>query len=115
MEFLHSFLRCHFTGKPVLASLNVGCFLRLGIMRIAFFEPLDLTILWVGGGRVGWGGGSRGGSPASKTALKEYSPNLTITVTFYTLHSYLLHLIESPDVAEQSVHSLSVTTKNTVG
>ena len=29
MEFLRSFLRGHFAGKPVLASCNVGCFLRL--------------------------------------------------------------------------------------
>ena len=27
MEFLHLFLRCHFAGKPVKASQNVGCFL----------------------------------------------------------------------------------------
>ena len=29
MEFLCSFLRRHFAGKPVVASPNVGCFLRL--------------------------------------------------------------------------------------
>ena len=29
MEFLHSFLRRHLAGKPVVASPNVGCFLRL--------------------------------------------------------------------------------------
>ena len=29
MEFLRQFLRGHFAGKPVVASLNVGCFLRL--------------------------------------------------------------------------------------
>ena len=29
MEFLYSFLRRHFAGKPVAASRNVGCFLRL--------------------------------------------------------------------------------------
>ena len=29
MEFLRSFLRLHWTGKPVVASPNVGCFLRL--------------------------------------------------------------------------------------
>ena len=29
MEFLRSFLRCHLAGKPVAASPNVGCFLRL--------------------------------------------------------------------------------------
>ena len=29
MEFLRSFLRLHFAGKPLVASRNVGCFLRL--------------------------------------------------------------------------------------
>ena len=29
MEFLHSFLRCHFAGKPLVALQNVVCFLRL--------------------------------------------------------------------------------------
>ena len=29
MEFLWSFLRFHFTGKPGVVSRNVGCFLRL--------------------------------------------------------------------------------------
>ena len=29
MEFLRSFLRSHLAGKPVVASPNVGCFLRL--------------------------------------------------------------------------------------
>ena len=29
MEFLRSFLRRHFAGKPVVALPNVGCFLRL--------------------------------------------------------------------------------------
>ena len=29
IEFLRPFLRGHFAGKPVVASLNVGCFLRL--------------------------------------------------------------------------------------
>ena len=29
MEFLRSFLRRHFAGKPVVVSPNVGCFLRL--------------------------------------------------------------------------------------
>ena len=28
-EFLRSFLRRHLSGKPVVASANVGCFLRL--------------------------------------------------------------------------------------
>ena len=30
MEFLCSFLRRHFTGKPVVASQYVGCLLKLG-------------------------------------------------------------------------------------
>ena len=29
MKFLQSFLRRHFTGKPVVVPWNVGCFLRL--------------------------------------------------------------------------------------
>ena len=29
MEFLRSFLRRYLAGKPVVASPNVGCFLRL--------------------------------------------------------------------------------------
>ena len=29
MEFLRSFLRRHLAGKPVVASPNIGCFLRL--------------------------------------------------------------------------------------
>jgi len=29
MEFLRPFLRGHFAGKPVVASRNFGCFLRL--------------------------------------------------------------------------------------
>ena len=43
MEFLHSFLRCHFAGKPV-ASRNVGCSLRLpkkGVLKVldnVFFQ-----------------------------------------------------------------------------
>ena len=34
MEFLSSFLRRHFAGKPVVASRNVGCFLRLEFERL---------------------------------------------------------------------------------
>ena len=33
MEFLRSFLRRHFAGKPVVASRNVGCFLRLPLVK----------------------------------------------------------------------------------
>ena len=32
MEFLRSGLRRHLAGKPVVASPNVGCFLRLRII-----------------------------------------------------------------------------------
>ena len=34
MEFLRSFLRRHFGGKPVLALRNVGCFLRLWTVKL---------------------------------------------------------------------------------
>ena len=48
MEFLHLFLGRHFLGKPVVASLNVGCFLRLGVWWVALISCLDalLTICW---------------------------------------------------------------------
>ena len=35
MEFLHSFLWRHFTGKPVVVSQNVGWFLRLSINKLS--------------------------------------------------------------------------------
>ena len=34
MEFLRSFLRRLLVGKPVVASPNVGCFLRLYIFKV---------------------------------------------------------------------------------
>ena len=34
MEFRRSFLRRHFAGKPILASRNVGCFLKLAITQL---------------------------------------------------------------------------------
>ena len=37
MEFLHSFLRRHLAGKPVVASPNVGCF--------TFSQAMDLNNL----------------------------------------------------------------------
>ena len=53
MEFLRSFLRRHLAGKPMIASLNVGCFLRLTKMLIWCFylivlQKCDhiLTELW---------------------------------------------------------------------
>ena len=43
MELLRSFLRRHLAGKPVVASPNVGCFLRLQIHN----KLIDK--IWVGG------------------------------------------------------------------
>ena len=43
MEFLWSFLRCHFTGKPGVVSRNVGCFLRL--LKVAFNILSNVEIL----------------------------------------------------------------------
>ena len=40
MEFLRSFLRRHFPGKPVETSPNVGCFLRLDT-RAQMYEYND--------------------------------------------------------------------------
>ena len=34
MEFMCSFLRCHFMRKPVVVSKNVGCFLSLFILLV---------------------------------------------------------------------------------
>ena len=34
MEFLRSFLRRHFAGKPLRASRNVVCFLRLVLIKV---------------------------------------------------------------------------------
>ena len=44
MEFLHSFLRRHLAGKPVIASLNVGCFLGLHRMEVAAVFELVVTV-----------------------------------------------------------------------
>ena len=41
MEFLHSFLRRHFTGKPVMKSQNVRCFLRLLVESFRFSDECD--------------------------------------------------------------------------
>ena len=40
MEFLRVCLRCHVVGKPVVESLNDGCFLRL--CRLCIGQPSDL-------------------------------------------------------------------------
>ena len=34
MEFLRLFFSCHFARKPLVASQNVVCFLRLAITRL---------------------------------------------------------------------------------
>ena len=41
MEFLCSFLRRHFAGKPVVASQNVGCFLRLVLFTTSELATCD--------------------------------------------------------------------------
>ena len=53
MEFLRSFLRRHFAGKPLVASRNVGCFLRL-LRKIVEIQNF---FFWGGGGGKGGGGG----------------------------------------------------------
>ena len=50
MEFLRSFLRRHLAGKPVEASLNVGCFLRLNKQITTRSFNLKVSA----GVRVGW-------------------------------------------------------------
>ena len=40
LEFLCSFLRCHLAGKSVLASPNVGCFLRLPCKQYCLGLPV---------------------------------------------------------------------------
>ena len=48
-EFLRLFLRCHFAGKPLVASRNVSCFLRL-LSR----DALASLSLWLYGCVIGW-------------------------------------------------------------
>ena len=48
MEFLRSFLRHHFTGKPAMVSHNVGWFLRLSIYK------LNVIILLLHGSHRPW-------------------------------------------------------------
>ena len=47
MEFLSSFLERHFEGKPVVASWNVRCFLRLEFERLLpiFVDALKCIVL----------------------------------------------------------------------
>ena len=48
MEFLGLFLRCHFAGKLVVTSQNVGCFLRLFRRVLPEFDShLELRIFSV--------------------------------------------------------------------
>ena len=62
MEFLRSFLRRHFAGKPVVASRNVGCFLRLNLgTRLApsslcpgHIVPGCLPFIKKKSGNLGW-------------------------------------------------------------
>ena len=41
MEFLRSFLRRHFAGKPVVASRNVVCFLWLKFFNAMRYVLID--------------------------------------------------------------------------
>ena len=43
MEFLRLFLRCHLAGKPLIASTNVGCFLKLGTLNSL---QSTTTLIW---------------------------------------------------------------------
>ena len=43
MEFLRSFLRRYTAGKPVEASPNVGCFLRLTLFSNLFIRNVELS------------------------------------------------------------------------
>ena len=44
MEFLRSFLRRHFAGKPEVSSRNVGCFLQLDFMTTLNEKPLLISL-----------------------------------------------------------------------
>jgi len=57
MEFLHSFLRCKLAGKTVLASQNVGYFLRLLMMKSRYSckEYTFLPGTYMAGLWFGWG------------------------------------------------------------
>jgi len=45
MEYLRSFLRRHFAGKPLVASPNVGCFLKLQNRRNTSFVLKTFNII----------------------------------------------------------------------
>ena len=38
MEFMRSFLRRHLAGKPMVASTNVGCFLRIWLNFVGMVD-----------------------------------------------------------------------------
>ena len=63
MEFLRSFLRHHLAGKPVVASPNVDCFLRLSSSIIIFSHVHSNAscILMCSARRECEGGGGGGG------------------------------------------------------
>ena len=59
MEFLHPFCRRHFAGKSLVASRNVGCFLRLYYSLLSVVDPgegsggpapLNFRLKWGGKG-----------------------------------------------------------------
>ena len=50
MKFLQSFLRCHFTGKPVLVLKNVGCFLTVFLFSWCKVAMQLGVAMWVGTG-----------------------------------------------------------------
>ena len=56
MEFLRSFLRRHFAGKPVVRLGNVACFLKIDFMITLNEKPLLIESLFALG--VGGGGGA---------------------------------------------------------
>ena len=47
MEFLQSFHRCHFAGKPVAASQDVSCFLRLAVLWSVVLHTTYLCVIIV--------------------------------------------------------------------
>ena len=46
MECLCSFLRRHFAGKPVMASGNVGCFVRVQLIRQLFLFLFSCSTIY---------------------------------------------------------------------
>ena len=52
MEFLHSFLRRHFVRTPMVASQNVGYFLRLFYTKPTSFPTCKVWLVWEKGFQV---------------------------------------------------------------